>query len=69
MLYLLMQAVSVGMGYLLFYTMDTKLDIFMTTFVILPITACSFGAFIGIWISNDYSGYEHDFLQGKDFQP
>ena len=29
----------------------------------------SFSAFFGIWVSNDFNGYESDYLQGKNFKP
>ena len=64
-----MQAVSVGVGYVTYMVVDYEVDLIMTSFVILPITACSFGAFFGIWVSNDFSGYELDYLQGKNFKP
>jgi len=57
LLYLLMQLISVGVGYFTYYVLDEGVDIVITSFVILPITACSFGAFYGIWASNDFSGY------------
>ena len=69
LLYILFQAVSIGVGYLTYHNVDYEVDLVMTSFVILPITACSYAAFMGIWISNDFSGYEHDYLQGKNFSP
>ena len=64
-----MQTVSVGVGYLTYSVNENEVDVVITSFIILPITASSFGAFYGIWVSNDFSGYELDYFQGQNFKP
>ena len=49
--------------------MDGKLDLILTSFVMLPVVAVTFCAFFGIWVSNEFHGYELDYLQGKKFKP
>jgi len=69
LLYLLFQAVSVGIGYLFFFLVDHSINLVITSFVVLPVTAVSFSAFFGIWVSNDFNGYELSYLQGRELKP
>ena len=69
LLYLLLQTVSVVVGMFFWQSVDYEIDIIITSFVILPIVLVTFSAFFGIWLSNDFNGYEHNFLQGKAFKP
>ena len=69
LLYLLFQAVSVGVGIFFYEEVEGDIDLILTSFSILPIVVVSFSAFFGIWLSNDFNGYEMDYLQGKNFKP
>jgi len=44
-------------------------DLIITSFILIPIIVVTFSAFFGIWVSNDFNGYELDYLQGKNFKP
>lgn len=69
LLYILFQAVSVGIGFFFYETVGGEIDLILTLFVLVPVILVSFSAFFGIWVSNDFHGYEHDYLQGKNFKP
>ena len=61
--------ISIGIGYFFYETIGGNIDLILTTFVLLPIVLVSFSAFFGIWVSNEFHGYEMDYLQGKNFKP
>ena len=69
LLYILFQAVSIGIGFFFHEVVGGDIDLILTTFVLLPIVLVSFSAFFGIWVSNEFHGYEMDYLQGKNFKP
>ena len=69
LLYMLFQAIAVAVGVFLYEMVGDDVELIMTSFVILPIVVVSFSSFFGIWVSNDFNGYEKDFLQGKAFRP
>ena len=52
-----MQVVSCFLGYFFYKIADIKINLILTTFVLLPIVAITFAAAFGIWASNDYKGY------------
>ena len=68
-LYILLQAVSVGVGVFFYEEVGGNNDLILTSFVLLPIIVVTFSAFFGIWVSNDFNGYEMDYLQSKNFKP
>lgn len=68
-LYILLQAVSVGVGVFFYEEVGGNNDLILTSFVLLPIIVVTFSAFFGIWVSNDFNGYEIDYLQSKNFKP
>ena len=69
LLYVLFQLVSVAVGIFFYETIGGTNKLIVTSFVLLPIVVVSFSAFFGIWVSNDFNGYETAYLQGKNFKP
>ena len=61
-LYLLFQCVSIGVGVFFYEEVGGNNDLIMTSFVLIPIIVVTFSAFFGIWVSNDFNGYEMDYL-------
>jgi len=59
--------VSAGVGVFFYKVVGGKINLILTSFIMLPVIALSFCAFFGVWVSNDFHGYEHDFLQGRNF--
>ena len=72
-IYIFLQLVSIGMGYaywkLQISDNDKKINLILTTFIACPMILITYSAFYGIWVSNDYSCYEHSFVQSQDFNP
>ena len=62
LLYLLFQAISVAVGVFFYDQVDNDVDLILTSFVLVPIIVVSFSAFFGVWVSNDFNGYEHSYL-------
>jgi hypothetical protein len=58
-IYLLLQASSVGLGIIFYYLIGAlKIKLILTTTILVPIIAVTFTAFYGIWQDNDYNMYE-----------
>ena len=68
-MHLLFQVVSVAVGIFFYEIVDGTNKLIMTSFVLLPIVVVTFSAFFGIWVSNDFNGYESDYLQGENLKP
>lgn len=68
-LYILFQGVSIGVGVFFYEEVGGNNDLIITSFVLIPVIVVTFSAFFGIWVSNDFNGYELDYLQGKNFKP
>ena len=47
-----------AVGFFFYKRIDLDINIILTSFVFLPIIIVSFSSFYGIWVSNDYNGYE-----------
>ena len=63
LLYVLLQTVSVVIGLFFYNRVENEVDLIMTSFALLPLVAVSFSAFFGIWVNNDFNGYEADFVK------
>lgn len=58
-IYIVLQAASIGLGVLFYWLVGgLKIDLILTTFILVPIIVVSFMAFYGIWQDNDYCVYE-----------
>ena len=62
LLYILFQAISTAIGIFFYEEVDNEVDLILTGFILLPIIVVSFSSFFGIWVSNDFNGYEHSYL-------
>ena len=69
LLYLLFQCISVAVGVFFHENVDNDVDLITTSFTLIPIIVVSFSSFFGIWVSNEFNGYEMDYIQGKNFRP
>ena len=69
LLYVLFQGVSFAVGVFFYEVVGGTNKLILTSFVLLPMIVVTFSAFFGIWVSNDFNGYESDYLQGKNFKP
>jgi len=69
LLALLLEIISVAIGFFFYNSVEGEIDIILTSFTLLPIVAVSFCAFFGVWLSNDFHGYELDYLTGRNFSP
>lgn len=56
--YLIIEVVSIALGFVFFGLLEVKVHLIWTSFVILPAVVGSFLLFVGHWISNDYFFYE-----------
>lgn len=63
------ETISVLIGIFFYASVDSSYDIILTSFTLLPIIAVSFTAFFGIWVSNDFNGYEYGFVKGRNMKP
>ena len=63
---LLFEGVSVVAGYIFYGKADVTKDPILSTFCLLPIVAVSFGAFYGIWKSNDFNALEANYTMRKN---
>ena len=67
-LLILFWIISIAIGVFFYEALDEEFDLILSSFVVLPVVAVSFSAFFGIWLSNDFHGYESDFIQGRNFK-
>ena len=67
--YIIMQVVSVVLGYFYFKLNPVPINVILTTFTVCPMILITYSAFYGIWVSNDFSCYESSFVQSQDFNP
>jgi hypothetical protein len=56
--FILIELISIAMGFIFYGLLEVKVHIIWTSFVILPAVACTFILFLGNFISNDYFFYE-----------
>ena len=68
-LYILLQVISIALGYAYFLQSDESIKLILTTFTLVPTIAVSFSAFYGVWVSNDYNAYEYSYTHSKNFKP
>ena len=66
---MVLQLTSVGLGYAYYKLSPVTINLILTTFIVCPMILITYAAFYGIWVSNDYSCYEHSFVQSRDFNP
>ena len=69
LLYILLQGVSIVIGLFFYNKVENEVDLILTSFVLLPLVAVSFSAFFGIWVANDFNGYEDAYVKSQNFNP
>lgn len=55
---MIIEGISIAMGFVFFKLMEVKVPLIWTSFVILPFVVGTFIFFIGNFISNDYFFYD-----------
>lgn len=55
---LIIEGVSIALGFVFFGLLEVKVHLIWTSFVILPIVVSTYLLFLGHWFSNDYFVYE-----------